>query len=202
MLLQATSYKLQAAPHRPAFTLTEVLVATSVIAIALSLIYSIVQVGHRTYLTGERRAELAQNARVILDRVTREFRQTPELITALPDVPDDPFFLPPDELFFRSGHVLDPITYIRYWYNPDDHTVNRQTVAYAFDSIDPSIYVLFSAVDNEGNPPDEHILDDEIIGEYVDSFTPWGDRTITLDITLRRVDTILKLRTSILGRNL
>jgi prepilin-type N-terminal cleavage/methylation domain-containing protein len=200
-----TSYKLQAAPHRPAFTLTEVLVATSVIAIALSLIYSIVQVGHRTYLTGERRAELAQNARVIVDRVVREFRQTPELITALPDVPDDPFFLPPDELFFRNGHQLDPITYIRYWHNPADHTVNRQVVAYAFDNIDPSAYVLFSAINNSTvppTPPDEHIINDEVIGEYVDSFTPWGDRTVTLDLTLRRVDTTLKLRTSVLGRNL
>lgn len=188
--------------RRPAFTLTEVLVATSVIAIALTLIYSIVQVGHRTYLTGERRAELAQNARVIVDRVVREFRQTPELITALPDVPNDPFFLPPDELFFRNGHDLEPTTYIRYWHNPADRTVNRQVVAYAFDDIDPNEYVLFSAVDGEGDPPDEHILDDEIIGEYVDSFTPWGDRTVTLDLSLSRVDTTLQLRTSVLGRNL
>lgn len=188
--------------RRPAFTLTEVLVATSVIAIALTLIYSIVQVGHRTYLTGERRAELAQNARVILDRVAREFRQTPELVTALPATPDDPFFPPPDELFFRNGHDLTPITYIRYWYSPGDRTVNRQVVAYAFDDVDPNEYVLFSAVDGTGNPPDEHILDDEVIGEYVDSFTPWGDHTVTVDLTLRRVDTTLELRTSVLGRNL
>lgn len=186
---------------RPAFTLTEVLVATGVIAIALTLIYSIVQVSHRTYLTGERRAELAQNARVIMDRVVREYRQTPELITALPDVPDDPFFLPPDELFFRNGHQLTPITYIRYWHNPANHTVNRQTIAYDFASA-PGTYVLFSAVDGSGNSPLEHILSDEVIGEFVDSFTPWGGRTVTLDLTLRKVDTTLEVRTQVLGRNL
>lgn len=187
---------------RPGFTLTEVLVATGAIAIALTLIYSIVQVSHRTYLTGERRAELAQNARVVADRVVREFRQTPELITALPPVPDDPFFPPPDELFFRNGHSLTPTTYIRYWHNPADRTVNRQVVAYAFDDIDPNDYVLFSAVDGEGNPPDEHILDDQVVGEYVDSFVPWGDRTVTLDLTLSRVETTFNLRTVVRGRNL
>jgi prepilin-type N-terminal cleavage/methylation domain-containing protein len=186
---------------RRAFTLVEIMVACAVLSITLTLVYNVVLLGHRAYLTGERRAELAQNGRVVLDRVVRELRQSPELLTALPDTSDDPLFPPPSELFFRNGHQLAPITYIRYWYNPADHTVNRQTIYYSFNGA-PATYVLFSAVDGSGNHPTEHITADQIIGEYIQSFKPWGDRLLTIDLQLQRVDTALSLRTQVFGRNL
>lgn len=187
--------------RRSAFTLAEVLIVIMVLGIALTLIYDIVQASSRVYLNGERRAELSQNGRVIIDRLIREIRQAPNILTPIPDVPDDPFFTPPQEIAFRNGHQLDPITYVRYWHNPLDHTVNRQILAYSF-STDPSTYVPYNAVDSNNQPPDEQILQDQIIGEYINDFRIWGERPITIDLNLQEADTSLYLRTQVVGRNL
>lgn len=185
----------------PGFTLVEVLVTVAIVGMALVLIYDVAQLTQHTYLLGERRAELTQNGRVIMDRLIREFRQAPELLTALPDIPNDPFFTPPQEISFRNGHQLDPITYIRYWFNPIDKTLNRQFVYYSFSS-DPATYVPYNALDGDHNPPDQHILQDQIIGEYINNFKVWGGRPVTTELELRAGDTTLKLRTNALGRNL
>lgn len=188
-------------PSSLAFTLAEVMITIAIVGMAFTLIYEVAQLTHRTYLLGERRAELTQNGRVILDRLVREFRQAPELLTALPDTPDDPFFTPPQEISFRNGHQLDPITYIRYWFNPLDYTINRQLIYYSF-SADPNTYVPYSALDEEHNPPEQHVLQDQIIGEYINNFKVWGGRPITTELDLQEGEVILKLRTNALGRNL
>jgi prepilin-type N-terminal cleavage/methylation domain-containing protein len=56
------------------FTLTELLVATAVIAVVMAGVFVIQQQSQQAYLFGASRVETQQNARVALDLMTRELR--------------------------------------------------------------------------------------------------------------------------------
>jgi prepilin-type N-terminal cleavage/methylation domain-containing protein len=56
------------------FTLTDLLVATAVIALVMTGVFVIQQQGQQAYLLGASRVETQQSARVALDRMTRELR--------------------------------------------------------------------------------------------------------------------------------
>ena len=72
------------------FTIIEVLVAISIGLVVILLSYLVYDVTLRFTAIENRKIELAQNGRVALDRMTRDFRQAQELVTVLPPVPDDP----------------------------------------------------------------------------------------------------------------
>jgi len=90
----------------PSFTLTEIIVTITILILIIGAIFSLYISGQRAYQKGEAASELTQNGRLILERMTREIRQTGEIITPLPDVPDNPDDPPPEEIFFKDGHLL------------------------------------------------------------------------------------------------
>lgn len=87
------------------FTITEVIVSITVLILIIGIIFALYTYNHRAYRRGETSTEVLQNGRVILERLTREIRQTDEVITSLPDVPDNPGDPPPDRILFHDGHV-------------------------------------------------------------------------------------------------
>lgn len=182
------------------FTLTEVLVASAVMVVALFVVYQLSEISHRSYLAAESRSELSQNGRVVLDRLVREFRQTQDLLTALPDVPDDPLFPPPSEIKFRDGHTPEVITYIRYWHDPASASISREVTAYFFPS-DPGTYVPFNAVDEFGQPASSTVLESRTIGEYVEALRLWGPSLLTIELDLHEGTATTTLRTQVVGRN-
>ena len=64
------------------FTLAELLAAFAVLGLVLAAVTTIYQSTLQAYVTGSNRTEAQQNARVALERMAREIRQTPSALTA------------------------------------------------------------------------------------------------------------------------
>ena len=64
------------------FSLAELLVAFAVLALVLAAVTTIHQGALQAYVTGSNKTEVQQNARVALERIARELRQTPGALTS------------------------------------------------------------------------------------------------------------------------
>ena len=64
------------------FTLAELLVAIAVLALVLAAVTTIQRSALQAYVVGSNKTEVQQNARVALERIARELRQTPGALTA------------------------------------------------------------------------------------------------------------------------
>jgi len=87
------------------FTLTEIVVTVTIFIFIIGTIFSLYIFNQRAYWKSETATEILQNGRVVLERISREIRQTDEIITSLPDVPDNPGDPPPGEILFKDGHL-------------------------------------------------------------------------------------------------
>jgi len=58
------------------FTLTELLTVLAVLALVLAAVVTIQQDALQAYITGSNKTEVQQNARVALERMAREIRET------------------------------------------------------------------------------------------------------------------------------
>ena len=79
------------------FTLTETTIVIAIFSLVIATVYLIFILNQRVYLAGEEMAEITQNGRVILERMTREIRQAKEIVTELVD--------PANEIIFQDGHL-------------------------------------------------------------------------------------------------
>ncbi|MFA4881151.1 MAG: prepilin-type N-terminal cleavage/methylation domain-containing protein [Candidatus Doudnabacteria bacterium] len=186
------------------FTLVEILVAISVGLIVVLLAYASYDLALRFTEKENKKVELAQNGRVALDRITRDLRQSQELVTDLPPVSDDPDSPPPAEIVFQDGHTLEPIQYIRYYVL--DGSLHRERSHYYF-SDDPDSWVIWSAVvvDEFGHSHSaEKAIDaDEVIAEYIDYLIFWGeDRLVHIMLTALSLEEKVDFLTGVCGRNL
>jgi len=144
-------------------------------------------------------AELTQNARVSLDRISRELRQSVDIITSLPETNDDPENPPAEEIFFQDGHDTSQITYLRYYL--DNSNLMRSRSAYYFDE-EPENYVLYNSVDQNGDPPEELIIENRIVGEYFNELKFWGSSGLVhISISLLKNQNTLNVDTSVYSRN-
>lgn len=83
------------------FTLTEMIVSITILVLLIGAIYSLYSMHQYYYQKGEESEEVLQNGRVIIERISRELRQSKEIATQLPDTRDNP----PDNIFFQDGHI-------------------------------------------------------------------------------------------------
>lgn len=185
------------------FTLVEILITITVFVLISIAIFNILFFGQRFAGKGNIRAELLQNGRIILERMTREIRQAEEIVTELSD----------DEIgatttiIFQDGHDISFIHYIHYFRDGISGTIKREDLAYYFsisgDSASSSTYVSWNA-----EPPEDETLETIIlesprtIGEYVANLELWGLEVINISMTLKNQDQTIGLRTKIFGRNL
>jgi prepilin-type N-terminal cleavage/methylation domain-containing protein len=181
------------------FTLPEILVSMSLFVLIIILVNSVYTLSQRAYNKNSDIAELTQNARVSLDRMSREIRQSNEIVTEMPTTDDDPENQPATELFFQNGHDPEQITYIRYYLNGTD--LKREYSAYYF-IIAPDTYVLYNSLDQSGDPPEHLILEDRIVGEYFNQINFWGESgLINVYLQLLKNQNNFEIETSIFCRN-
>lgn len=85
------------------FTLVEVIVVTAIFIIIIGVIYSIILYSQQSYAVGKNVAEIIQNGRVLIERMSREIRQAKKIITLLPEEEINP----PSEIKFQDGHLME-----------------------------------------------------------------------------------------------
>lgn len=182
------------------FSLIEVVIALSIAALIFLLTSGVYIVSQKTYLQTDAKAEISQNGRVIIDRMVREIRQTPDIITQLPQTTADPDALP-NEILFQDGHDTSEIRYIRYFLDGTD--IKRQLIVYYFPS-DPTYYVHSYDTDKDEphNPPISQIMEEKVIGEYADDLEFWGDRLLNVNLYLSKNGQSTIMNTAVYGRNL
>lgn len=185
--------------NKKGFTILEIVVSLALFAFLILLVNSMFIMAQKTYNSGENKSELTQNARVSLDRLSREIRQSEEIVTALPATDTETGFPPPNEIFFQNGHDISRITYIRYYLNGTD--LMRSEIAYYF-SVDPTIYVRWDGLDASAQPPDTLVLENNVIGEYFSDLKFWGENNlINISCDLSKNNTTLRVDTKVFSRN-
>ncbi len=194
------------------FTLVEVLVAMAIFAIAVVLIFSIYFTSQKFYQKTETKAEILQNARVILERISRELRQTQSIVTVLPQVPDNPSSPPTSEIEFQDGHFPSPYAslgsdyyYIRYYISINTGEVNRQYKVYCFSDCQTcSTYFKWSDTQTiDGTPTVAHgcLLEDRVVGEFAQEINFWGAGVISISLKLKKLNEQMDFQTNVFGRN-
>ncbi|MFC1663783.1 PilW family protein [Patescibacteria group bacterium] len=83
------------------FTLTEILVVITVLALVVGVVYSVYALSQRAYRESEMATEIIQNGRVVLERIAREIRQAKEIVTELPEERVNPS----EEIIFQNGNI-------------------------------------------------------------------------------------------------
>ena len=86
------------------FSLIESIIAIIILVSITVVLYSVYLFNQQAYRESENMAELTQNGRVVLERITRELRQAAEMVTVLPQT--DQGAGNPTEIEFQDGHVL------------------------------------------------------------------------------------------------
>jgi hypothetical protein len=171
------------------------MVSLAIFVLVILLVGSMFTISQQSYNKGSDSAELTQNGRVTLDRISRELRQSVNIVTVLN--PEGGLAEP--EIFFQDGHDSSSITYIKYYLSGKD--LMRRHIAYSFDS-DPFFYVLKSSTDVSGDPPDEQFLETKIVGEYFNKLEFWGTSgLVTISAELDNAKSNIKIKTKIYSRN-
>lgn len=194
------------------FTLVEVLVAMAIFAIAVVLIFSIYLTSQKFYQKTETKAEILQNARVVLERMTRELRQTQSIVTTLPQVPDNPSSPPTSEIEFQDGHNPSPYAelgsdyyYIRYYISTSTGEIIREYKVYCFDDCQTcSAYFKWNdiqLIDGVSTSVHGCSLEDRVVGEFVKEIKFWGAGVINISLKLQKLNEQIDFQTNVFGRN-
>ncbi|MFA5021034.1 MAG: prepilin-type N-terminal cleavage/methylation domain-containing protein [Patescibacteria group bacterium] len=186
--------------HTDGFTLIEVVISLSIAVLIFLLLTQIYLMAQTAFVATDSQSEITQNGRVILDRLIREIRQTPDIVTQLPADAADPETLP-SEIVFQDGHDLSQIKYIRYYLSGTD--ISRQIIVYYFPS-EPDYYVYYYDTDKDAphDPPIMQILEDKVIGEYAADLEFWGSQLLNINLYLSKNSQSLIINTAVYGRNL
>ena len=180
------------------FTVIEIVITIFLSMTILLITYDIFLISQKSFIIGDARLELIQNSRVVLDRLTRELRQTSEIVTAFPLTKTVVGFPPPNEIQFQDGHGLEDIQYLRYYLI--DKSLYRQRIVYSFNE-EPETYVAWNAENEYGQPPDEIILENKIIAEYIIDLIFYGTSNISIEIWLEKKGVTEHFYTGVWGRN-
>ena len=178
------------------FTLSEVLIVIAVFMIITAAVYGAYTLSQKAYRESEISAEITQNGRVILERITREIRQAKEIAGDFPEERQSAS----TTIIFEDGHISDPYHYIHYF--KTDDTIKREVITYYFSGDPEETPVPWNAIPPLGQTLlTKNLEEARIIGEYVDNLELWGERVINITLVLQKKDKNLNLETKILGRN-
>lgn len=183
---------------KKSFTLMEMLVAMTCGLLLLGALYGVYNVSYKSYRRSVNQSELSQNARIALERITRDLRQTNRVTTELPPDTTDPQNPPTNNIQFEDGHDTNQIRYIKYYL--DQNNLHRQVIHYFFSS-DPNTWVVWNAQDQFGNLAQESIDEDTIKADKINSLSFYGNNLINIDLTVSDADYNFSYKTAVLGRN-
>lgn len=182
------------------FTLTELLLSIAILSIITCALYLGYSLSQKAYSESERAAEITQNGRVILERITRELHQAREIVTELLDEEPEDLVSPENGIIFEDGHVENPYNYIHYF--KEAEKIKREVISYYF-SENPGVYVPWDSEPPFGQTLEVETLEDaKIIGEYLTTLKFWGTNVINIYLTLEKNNKKIDLRTKVFGRNL
>ena len=186
-------------------TLIELLMAVSLSAILLGALYAVYSISYQAYKSGINKAELNQNARIAMERMSRDLRQTNCLVTSLPKNINT-FNPPSNEIKFQDGHDTEQIQYIRYFH---DGTDLKREVTHYYISSDTDKWVEYNTIAPEGstrieipNPAGEA----RTIADKITSLKFYGsdtsERLINIEITASNSAGTYTYKTIISARNI
>lgn len=181
------------------FTLIEVLIVIVAGTLVLTAIFSVYVVNSRSYRQSVNQQELAQNARISLERMSRDIRQAERMVTSLPPTATDQLNPPPDAVQFQDGHETTKIQYIKYY--KQNQNLKRQVLHYSFTS-NPTVWVSWTAQDQLGNPPTEHIDEDVVKAEKISALKFYGNKVIDIEMQVQNNADTFNFRTRVWGRNI
>lgn len=177
------------------FTLIETMVSVALFVIIILMstsVYSAMQVSYRS---GADRAETTQNARVAIDRMSRELRQAMGVAGSFNLTKASAT----SSIQFQDGHNQSKITYVKYYLNGTN--LMRQTLFYYFNAT-PDTYVYYDTIGLGGITPIASSSDSNIIAEYVNKLEFWGDdNEINFLLTILKNKSKFSTETSISRRN-
>lgn len=183
---------------KPGFTLIEVLVAIIISSILIGITVSVYNLFRKSMLQDQSKADMVQNARISFDRLTRELRQTPDVVTTLPADPTDNSVTQPGEIEFEDGHTQD-LTYRRYYVS--NGTFKVDTKEYYFSGT-PAIRVRWNATGGSGTLT-AHVISTQDIADSIQSISFYGTNQIQIIlVTVGENNQTFPLRTVVFGRNL
>jgi len=180
------------------FTLFEVLISITIGVTLLILLLSIYSLSMKSLSSGQKKAELTQDSRIVMERITRDIRETRHIATTLPQEKDDPQNPPPSEIEIQDGHI-GTLQYIKYYLS--DTNLRRQIIQYYFET-EPEILVPYDAEDDFGNAPEVNIISDNLVGKFIENINYFGSNPIHIEITLKIGEITHTTRSDIYGRNL
>ncbi|MCX6807086.1 MAG: prepilin-type N-terminal cleavage/methylation domain-containing protein [Candidatus Berkelbacteria bacterium] len=178
------------------FTLIEIIVAIAISLVLVISAYSAYSLHQKSYQKGLIAIEVAQNGRIAVDRMGREIRQTPTIVTLLPVDQSQPAAL---EILFQDGHDTTKIKYINYYLNGND--LKRKMIHYYFDP-NPDQWVYHNATDIGGNLPSSTIDDDKVIAENIKEIGFYGEKLIHIILKAEKDNKKIEFETAVWSRNL
>lgn len=184
---------------RPAFTLLEILVAVTISSLIVIAIYGVYIVTSRSYRATIARAELTQNGRIALERMSRDIRQSNDIVTELPLTNNDLLNPSPNHIMFQDGHYTSGVRYIEYKLEGQD--LKRKVIHYYFSS-DPTHWVLWNAQDQFGNAPIESTDLNEIKADKILDLDFYGDNLVNIDLSVSDTINTFYFKTISLARNI
>ncbi len=201
---------------RKGFTLVEILAVVFLSVIIVMAGYAIYSMSYQSFKKNLVSAELTQNGRIALERMTRDIRQAVEIWTVLPADPDSG--TPSSELKFQDGHNFWPvgvaspvpspspsgeavgkIQYVTYKLVGTD--LHRILSHYAFGGASDTNWVLWSTLAPGGGQPTEYIDRDQIKAQQMTTLQFWGEEVITINLEISDGTTTYPFQTKVLGRN-
>lgn len=185
--------------QKTAFTLIELLVAVLLSSLLIGLTASTYSLFRKSISQDQAKADISQNARIVMDRLSRELRQTPEVVTELPIDYNDNSVTQPGEIMFEDGHDMGSITYRRYYIVGN---VLKQDIIEYYFAAQSDVRVKWNDVDASNNLPLSTIISTVDIADNVSSISFYGDNLIEANIlTMDGYGQQYALRTVIKARN-
>ena len=187
---------------RRGFTLVELLVAVSISSILIGVTVATYTVFRKAIAQDQNKAALSQNARVALDRISRELRQAPVIVTNLPDNVADTSVPQPGEIEFQDGHAVtgesNYLTYRRYYVSTS--ILKLDTIEYYF-SYQAAVRVEYNSVGTGGVAPLKRVISTQDIADTVQSISFYGGPLIEFNIITSDGKQTFKARTKLYERN-
>jgi len=178
------------------FTSTELLIAITIFVIVTGAVYLAFNLSQKAYREGQNSAEITQNGRVIIERISREIRQAKEVIGDFPSAEEDAT----SSITFEDGHISDPYHYIHYF--KTDSEVKREVLGFYFSGDPTQTLQPWEAIPPVGQTLATTTLETAVvIGEWVEKLDFWGSNVINIVLTLTKADKTLNLETKVFSRN-
>jgi len=187
--------------NKRAFTLVELLVSVVVSSILVAATVQVYSLFRTTMMRDQAMSDSMQNARVALDRLSRDLRQTGDVVTELPSytIPDLEISQP-HAIEFEDGHAND-LTY-RYYYLSGT-TLRMQTKRYYFTG-QTGTNVHWDTIGTEGASPVVADVGNPLdVADMVQELNVYYEDGIYI-IEMLTGDGVVNMpvRTSIIGRNI